>query len=154
MEHHFGWSGIAIDALEYSINEFKNKRICTAVRAALSNVSGEEVQFVKGGGTTGILDDTCNDHVSANFDKGNPVFTLTTITLTDLLAQHNCPKDIDYLDIDLEGHDCKVLSGLDLDYYNVKCICIETLTPEMKQNLLNLGYKIVVTTPDTIFVKG
>lgn len=43
-----------------------------------------------------------------------------------LLEQNDCPKDIDLMVIDVEGHEISVLNGLDFEKYQPKLIFIET----------------------------
>jgi FkbM family methyltransferase len=42
------------------------------------------------------------------------------VRLTDLLEQLEFPQTIDYLSIDVEGHEVDVLNGLDLSRFNFK----------------------------------
>ncbi len=50
-------------------------------------------------------------------------------TLNDILCTANCPKDFEFLKIDVEGHEQKVLASLDLSYYNPAILIIETHPP-------------------------
>ena len=45
--------------------------------------------------------------------------------IMDLLEKYNAPKDIDFMNLDIEGSEGEVLDHLDFDVYNVKLICIE-----------------------------
>ena len=74
----------------------------------------------------------------------------------------NLPK-INFLNIDCEGHDYRVLSSIDLDHYSPELICIETHKVNneetiMYQNIIkllkNYNYKIFKRCgPSTLFDK-
>ncbi|ASP35870.1 FkbM family methyltransferase [Labrenzia sp. VG12] len=50
-----------------------------------------------------------------------PVSSLQTI-----FVEHNVPETIDFLSIDTEGHELRVLQGVDLNKYDIGCICLES----------------------------
>ena len=49
-----------------------------------------------------------------------------TISLNDLLDDHNAPFDFDLLSIDTEGSEFEILSNLDLRKYRPKVILVES----------------------------
>ena len=62
-------------------------------------------------------------HANARGDgKRYPV---TTITLNDLLAEHNAPRHIDYLSVDTEGSELNILRAFDFERYRVDIITVE-----------------------------
>ncbi len=65
-------------------------------------------------------------------------YMVDTISLIDLLNQHNAPKDIDYLSIDTEGSEYEILNAFDFKKYKIKIItCEHNYTPNRdKINLL------------------
>lgn len=46
-------------------------------------------------------------------------------TLNNILASVDCPPLIDYLSLDIEGHELTVLQAFDFDYWQVKLITVE-----------------------------
>lgn len=84
-------------------------------------------------------------------------------TLLNLLNRCNAPRKIDYLSIDVEGHELNVLRGMDFDYYHVNRITIEHnkyLEGEERKNkiydyLTKCGFKRVredVQCQDALFL--
>jgi hypothetical protein len=78
-----------------------------------------------------------------------------------LLEQNGCPKDLDLMVIDVEGHEISVLNGLDFEKYQPKLIFIETgiidanLIEELISNRSSQSY--IKTTTDglnTLFVRN
>lgn len=59
-------------------------------------------------------------HYYNGFLNGVPCRTLRT-----LLTDTNCPKEIDYLSIDVDGGELTVLQGMDFETFHVKLITIE-----------------------------
>jgi hypothetical protein len=56
---------------------------------------------------------------------GGISYSVETISLNDLLEQHNSPKEIDYLSIDTEGSELAILGKFDFEKYDVKIITVE-----------------------------
>ena len=46
--------------------------------------------------------------------------------LTDILKELNCPKNIDLMSIDVEGHELNTLNGIDFEMFLPKLLIIET----------------------------
>lgn len=65
-----------------------------------------------------------------------------TATLTQILDAHNL-VNIDFLSIDVEGHELDVLSGLDFKRYQPTLILVETAKPNEVRELLNSSYRFV-----------
>lgn len=62
--------------------------------------------------------------------KGHQVteFAVRTVTLDEILDQH-APPVIDFLKVDVEGHEAAVLGGLDLGRFRPRIIVIEAVRP-------------------------
>ena len=48
-----------------------------------------------------------------------------TMTLDEILSEHRTPEGLDYLSIDVEGHELEVLGGFDVQRWKPKVITIE-----------------------------
>jgi FkbM family methyltransferase len=53
------------------------------------------------------------------------VITVETISLNDLLEAHQAPAEIDYISIDTEGSEFKILEGFDFQKWDVSLFSIE-----------------------------
>lgn len=124
MESEFDWSGIGID-LQISQNFPAARPRTIPFQACLSSKAGSIVDIVPGGGTTGINNDSSNDHIRKNLFSSGSYKTITT-TLTQVLDACSAPKDIDFFSLDVEGHEISILEGLDRDRYSIDYICVET----------------------------
>ena len=96
--------------------------------------------------------------------KGNYFIKLTkdieTVTLDEILDNY-LPKNqqIDFLSIDVEGHDFIVLKSINLEKYRPKVILIEILgsslseinNNEISKYLINYGYSVYAKAINTVF---
>ena len=125
--YKLGWSGINIDLNPLTIELFnvarpKDINIC----AAVSNKKGARNLFF-------------DHHLSSlnTISKNHTLFIqkafgkkdlkkkkIMTSTLNSLLKKNNIRK-IDFMNIDIEGHELEVLKTLNFKYFDIKVICIE-----------------------------
>lgn len=76
------------------------------------------------------------------------VVSVLVRTLDDILADAKAPRPLDFLSIDVEGHEIEVLDGFDLDYWKPRLILIEdhVLSLHLHRLLQHRGYKWVRRT--------
>ena len=132
-----GWMGLLIEPLPVAYAKlhaaYKDDLHAVTLNIACSDKDGTAMLYPCGGVSTLGKDwaDVCQnwwDHV--NYADPIEVETQRLGSLLPLFA----PKKIDYLQIDTEGHDYKILIGMDWSF-NPDLICIETLdmcNPERK----------------------
>ena len=113
-----GWKGVNIDASDRSIalfNIFRPNDI--NINCGVSDEDGELAYYDYGGATNTF----CYEGERYRGKKAVPVKTLNSI-----LEEHHIDK-IDFLDIDVEGLDEKVVMSFDWKKYSPKCVLIEIL---------------------------
>ena len=71
----------------------------------------------------------------SNFQKASvkEIKTIKTITLNKVLEDLNFNKDIDYMNIDVEGHELDIFEGFNLTKYKPRVISVEYLDLKMKR---------------------
>lgn len=52
-------------------------------------------------------------------------YSVPCISIMNLLKKYDAPKDIDFMNLDIEESELQVLDNLDFSEYNIKLICIE-----------------------------
>jgi FkbM family methyltransferase len=64
-------------------------------------------------------------------------------TLDEILVEAGAPSDIDFLSIDVEGHEVEVLAGLDLSRWRVRLILVEDHVTSLSNHrlLTRRGYR-------------
>lgn len=149
LEKQFGWSGIVAEpSKSWGKSIFRNRECIIETRCVWTE-SGQKVSF----------HDNINPELSTiigyeNSDGRNRQKTVTqeyeveTVSLNDLLREHGAPKDFDYLSIDTEGTELKILSEFDLHEFKPKVITVEhNFTKdrsEIERILTSFGYKRVL----------
>ena len=130
--HKKNWNGINIDTSQFSIDLFnfmrphdlnyncaisnKNETIKLFYQKELSQLSTTEISQAK-----------------TVFQGNIKEKKIQAFTLNEILNRGKYKNiKIDFLDIDVEGADLKVLEGLSFDKYNPELICVEIHEKEVK----------------------
>ena len=149
-----GWQGINIDMNQTSIDLFnilrkKDKNIC----ATISSSNKEVTQYIDHlYSPVNTIDKNFSQVISKRFQT-KPFFEkkIFTNTFTEIVKKYEIQIiKIDFLNIDVEGHDYEVLKGIDLLNIKPKIICIEVDNHEknlsyekIKNYLIKFNYKII-----------
>ena len=124
-----GWNGMNIDLDPKNIRLFNLERpneinICKCVS---SNNSKKDLFFFHSGSPINSLEKkTINNKSNFSLKKIN------TFTLNSILEDHKI-KDIDYFNLDVEGHEIDILKNFDIKYYKPKVISVEFIDYQMKR---------------------
>ena len=128
--YKLGWSGINIDLNPLSIKLFNVARprdinIC----AAVSDKKKDKKLYFHN--ELSPLNTITKEHTLLYRElfgiKNLKIKKIKTKTLKELLRKYNIKK-IDFLNIDVEGHELEVLKTLNFNHFNIKVICIEIIT--------------------------
>ena len=158
LEHAYNYSGISIDAIDYS-DEFKKFRPNTVFIQSLIDSEETTKTFNLVRNEDGWENQVSSIHSETlTMGKGfkADVIKMKTSTLQKLLP-HNC--DIDLLMIDVEGHEIEVLTSLSWNLNSPKIILIENngefySRKKLENFINNKGYKLYarIGTSDDIYV--
>lgn len=143
-----GWRGINIDVDAIKIEGFNLVRPGdTNITCAISDHDGEATLYRHGlYSTVSSIDDSHRDRKVAE------VRTVACATLTAVLDRTRFrDRRIDFLSVDAEGHDEKVLQSLDFDRYAPRVVAVETYAtslPDVERTslyrlLTSRGYALV-----------
>jgi FkbM family methyltransferase len=146
MEKDFGWDGICVEARDECFSKLRASRDCICVQACLDS-EPRDVQFIIKGGTSGILSSDCDNQKN---QRDYPVQSVRTCLLADILDEWGAPAEMDYLSLDVEGAEERVLSVFPFDRYRFRVMTIERPSARLIAQLENAGY----TLKDTITHKG
>ncbi len=76
-------------------------------------------------------------------------YTVPTVSLNDLLAQHAAPENVDYLSIDTEGSELRILGAFDFERWRPRVLTVEHNYTEQREPVRRLlaarGYVNVLT---------
>jgi FkbM family methyltransferase len=146
LEKNYNWKGICVEATPYRIQDLKNNRpnaIC--IESAVFSESNLQLDF-----TTTSLDflNAITEYAENAVDflnENGHIIKVNTKTLTDILNENNAPENIDYLSIDTNGSEFKVLEGIDFIKYNFNVITVKNSSiierqDKIKEILTSNGY--------------
>lgn len=144
LEVKYKWSGLCIEANPVSFKKLERNRRAVCLNACLDRSEGE-VSFVLNGVMGGIEEELADNGGS---DTGsNTIIKQRTISLNRVLKDQEAPSTIDYLSIDVEGAEERVLSGFDFQKYTFRCITIERPTELLRDLFENNGYILIKEIP-------
>lgn len=128
LEAHYGWTGILAEP---------NATVFPALQANRPNCITDPRAVYREGGTTqtlvvaevlGVLSSLTefaedDDHADAR--RGGQEIQVETVTLNQLLDDHNAPNHINYLSLDTEGGELDILKGFDFARRTIDLITVE-----------------------------
>jgi len=146
--HKKNWIGVNIDTSEFSIDLFNHMRPKDLnYNCAISNKNEIIKLFYQK--ELSQLSTTERDQAETVFQGNIKEKEVQAFTLDEILDRDKF-KDIkiDFLDIDVEGADLKVLEGLSFDRFKPELVCVEIHTKEIKQSdiykfLINKNYELL-----------
>ena len=126
LEKLFDWHGILAEPAKTWHDLLKKNRSASIDTNCVWSSSGESLIFNE---TTdpelSTIDSMSNVDNHAASRVGGEKYSVSTISLNDLLKKYNAPEVIDYLSIDTEGSEYEILRHLDFRKYKFKIITCE-----------------------------
>ncbi len=134
LESHLHWSGIAVDpqaAFEADYVKFRPRtRFFPMFVAEKSNESAKV--YIVDRNSSAV---SSNRDFTQQFGKDLKQIDVPTVSLTDLLDQMHVTS-LDFLSIDVELSEPKVLAGFDIERFRPELVCIEA-HPDVRQQILD-----------------
>lgn len=161
LEKNLGWDGLCIEANPDAYAALKNNRKNTC-NAAVFSSDGESVDFIcddvpsqgemmlvqnlshAQGGGSGILNRWCNKRKDLMKLRGCKKISLKTRTMSSIMKEHELPKYIQLLDIDIEEADYDALISIDWSSYRFGCILMEQEGSDVENKMIEEGYGIYI----------
>lgn len=160
-----GWNGINVDAMPDSMKEFEKMRPRDInLQAAISNNNSEATFYIFNEPALNTL----NAEEAKNKDNKNGYkiireLKLKTLKLSEILDKQLLEnQEIDFLSIDTEGNDLKVLKSNNWEKYKPKLVLVEDLKFKNIEDyhqsetyifMKNLNYSVVAKTINTVFYR-
>ncbi|MEO0343085.1 MAG: FkbM family methyltransferase [Pseudomonadota bacterium] len=134
LEGEFGWSGILAEPARPWHDALQSNRSAKVDFRCVWRETGEMLEFSESDvgeystlGAFAHLERHTKNRIVANR------YDVPTVSLLDLLKDHNAPRLIDYLSIDTEGSELEILKAFDFDAYDIRIITVEhNHTPDRK----------------------
>lgn len=147
-----GWRGVAIEPNPVHLELLKKNRTCPIEQVCIAEQEGTVSFFsIKGKASmlSGIASEYDPRHVKriereTREDQSLPqTIQVPAMKLNTVLAKHGI-SSVDYLSIDTEGNELKVLKGIDFGKTQIKLISVEVnygQGPDIDRHLLANGYQ-------------
>ena len=140
LESEFGWRGILAEPAKGWHNDLlKNRPNASIETRCVWSESDLLLEFTEteNRDLSTLSAFTQIDHHRSNRESGKK-YSVSTISLHDLLEHHGAPRHIDYLSIDTEGSEFEILNTFDFSQYSFGVITCEHNFTESRQSIHNL----------------
>ena len=135
------WRGINIDLNPLTIDLFnlarpKDINICAAIS---NSVKSTDLYFVGDLSSENTLEKKHTKWLKKTFNYNQKKFLkkkIKTKKINDILEKYKF-YDIDFMNIDVEGHEVNILKSLNLSKFNIKYFCVEIISQNYSQKHKN-----------------
>lgn len=146
LEQQYAWRGIAIEPNLDAFEALKRNRQCICDASVVDGRRGE-VRFFANGDLGGIVaDDTDNNPAVRGHllrERQQDIHNRIAVTLEDILVKYDAPRVIDFLSLDVEGAEERILRTFPFNDYVFLSMSIERPTAALNQRLFAEGYQFV-----------
>lgn len=126
LEKHYGWNGILAEPAKCWHEDLRRNRGCAVDFRCVFDKSGEQLQFNQvAEAELSTIDNFTSNDMHAKTRRHGEKYTVATVSLESLLRENNAPAEIDYLSVDTEGSELRILSAFDFSRYKFKVISVE-----------------------------
>ena len=154
LEQQYGWRGICVEPNpEYHVR-LMQLRSCEVIAAAVSSNEGQA--FFQFGHERSLGSRFAYTHgvfgrLTKNSSSATPVWTMP---FSRLLREHQTPRTIDFMSLDCEGNEARVMETFPWETHTISILSTEHPKKALTDQLLAHGYKSIcnVGNTDTIFV--
>ncbi len=146
-ERTLQWDGICIEPNPAFRDAIRSNRTCNISYNCVSDIDNVEIDFAACGLLSGIVETAESETIKDNIIK------VKTKTLKRILDEFNAPKTIDYLSLDVEGHEYRILQSFPFDEYQINCITVEHNEPHHGSEKRNKIRKLLEENR-YVFIKG
>jgi FkbM family methyltransferase len=144
LEYRYNWSGICVEANPLTFERLRARRRVVCENVCLDRTEGE-VEFALKDVFGGIVDQDL-DNDGRELDSQELV-RRKTVPLARVLEKHHAPQVMDYLSIDVEGAEERILADFDFTAYRFRAMTIERPTGLLRSIFKRHGYRLVREIP-------
>lgn len=139
LEKDFGWKGILCEPAKEWHEQLKRNRSCVIDTRCVYSSTGPRIQFTEASiGELSTISEYVKSDANRDIRKKANVYDVETVTLMDLLSDHQAPSFINFLSIDTEGSEYEILKEFDFSKYSFGVICVEHNFTENRDRISNL----------------
>ncbi|SDT58355.1 FkbM family methyltransferase [Bradyrhizobium canariense] len=149
LENKYGWKGILAEPNPVWHSALGENRKSAIDHRCVSSRTGEIASFLTTDASdpelSSIAEFASGDHFAGVRAEGVEI-KVETVSLNELLLEHNAPAEIGYLSIDTEGSEYDILSHFDFTRHTIDLISVEQnrhTEPKIEDLLTSQGYSRV-----------
>ncbi|TMV13765.1 FkbM family methyltransferase [Arenibacterium halophilum] len=147
LERDYGWTGILAEPAKGWHDDLRANRSARIDTRCVWKESGETVNFVQ---TASAINSAISSFVKTSRKVRGQSYDVETVSLNDLLTQHDAPSVIDFISIDTEGSEFDILNALDFDRWSFHAMTVEHNYEPQREDvhalLTSKGYRRVFET--------
>lgn len=154
MDRCLAWSGICVEANPKYYERIHRERSCALVPTCVSEKDGEQVEFAMSGPGSGIV--STHRQGRSIEKRALSIVRKRCVSMDKQLRRYNV-SHIDYLNVDVEGHELEVLRSFNWPRISVNIISVEVTATSrilIRQFLESKGFDRLYTEDDTANMKG
>jgi FkbM family methyltransferase len=126
LEKYESWVGLLAEPAKVWHIELRKVRNCEIDLRCVFSESGEMLMFTEASNPElNTITKYSNSDNHAEERQGGRNYEVETVSLNDLLSEHQSPSYIDYLSIDTEGSEFEILRTFDFERYSFGLITVE-----------------------------
>jgi FkbM family methyltransferase len=137
-----GWAGILIEPQPDLADELQRARSAKVFAVACSSPenAGQHMRLHIAGALSALDRDRM-----APGAKADRVIEVPVRTLDDILSEAGAPAPLDFLSVDVEGHELEVLSGFDFTRWRPRLVLLEDHVGNLDKHrfLRTAGYRLI-----------
>jgi FkbM family methyltransferase len=137
LERHFRWRGIVAEPHPVLFKKAARMRRCHVSNRCVFDQTGQSLTFnlANKGELSRLAIVNPQDGHEAKRNEGFTEIAVETISLNDLLAEYEAPRVIDYISVDTEGSELRILEAFDFDRWDVRAFTVEHNNTEAEGRL-------------------
>ena len=140
-----GWDGVLVEPqpdLAEQLRRSRSARVVAAACSAPENNRSVMTLYLCGPHSS------LSRSLAAAGARANSTVEVPVRTLNDVLAEAEAPAPIDFVSIDVEGHELEVLRGFDAAYWRPRLILVEDHLASLSahRHLTRAGYRLIRRT--------
>jgi FkbM family methyltransferase len=141
LEKEFSWNGIVAEPGRCWQRELSVNRSCVIDTRCVWSRSNESLTFNEvDNAELSTIDAYSDSDAHRGVRTSGKTYSVGTVSLNDLLREHDAPHDIDYLSIDTEGSEFEILAAFDFSRHRFRVItCEHNHTPARERIAELLG---------------
>lgn len=128
LEERFGWTGVLAEPNPDMADALRTSRTATVDGRCVWDVSGDEVELLLTGDSklSAVASHASRDlHSDTRRRTTVRTVSVPTVSLDDLLDEHQVPEGFEFLSVDTEGTELRILEAFDFARYRPRLVAVE-----------------------------